>query len=107
MANGSRTQMWPAAALVAVAVVVGSFLVAGALDRLTAQVDRATGRLAKIETAVADAKGALGNIGAARPAQQARRGPDPKRRYTFKLAAAPKLGPDSAKVKIIEFSDFQ
>ena len=107
MATGSNNQMLVSAAAVAVAILVGSFLVANALDRLTGQIDRATGRLDKIEEAVASAKDALGNLGSARPAAQARRGPDPAKRYSFEVAGSPALGPANAAVKILEFSDFQ
>jgi protein-disulfide isomerase len=34
-------------------------------------------------------------------------GPDPNKRYTLNAAGAPALGPAKARVKIIEFSDFQ
>lgn len=108
MANGSKNQMLYGAALITVGVVIGSVLVSSALDRMTAQVNRATGRLDKIERAVADAKSALGNLGQGRaaPTRQAR-GPDPDKRYSFKLAGSPAKGPETAKVTIVEFSDFQ
>ena len=107
MAPASKNQSIYAAAIVAVGVIAGSFLVASALDRLTAQVDRATGRLDEIEKAIADAKGALGNLRGAAPAAAPRRGPDPNKRYEIDLAGVPIKGPETAKVTIVEFSDFQ
>ena len=108
MANGSNNQMLWAAVGVALAIFGGSFLVANALDRLTGQIDRATGRLDKIEQAVASAKNELGKLASARPAAAPpRKGPDPNKRYSFKVAGSPALGPDTALVKIVEFSDFQ
>jgi protein-disulfide isomerase len=89
-----------AAGIVAAALLIGSFVLAGAIDRVTAQLADAT---AKLGTALADTKNALA---AARPAE-ARRGPDPNRRYTVNVTGSPSLGPADAKVTIVEFSDFQ
>ncbi len=98
--------MW-AAAIVSVAVVAGSLVLADSLNGVTEQLDRTAGRLEEIRTAVADAKEALANLPAAAPQAAARRGPDPNRRYTVKTEGSPSLGRDIAAVTIVEFSDFQ
>ena len=106
MAQASGGQLLGAAAIVSVAVIAAGVILANSVDQLTQQVDRAGGRLDEMRAALADAKGALGNQRAA-PAQAARRGPDPNKRYTVSTSGAPARGPASAAVTIVEFSDFQ
>jgi protein-disulfide isomerase len=106
MTQASGRQVLAAAAVVGVAVIVGSLVLARSLNRVTQQLDRTAGRLDEIRGAVADAKDALGNLQAA-PAPVARRGPDPNRRYTVNTAGAPAVGPATAAVTVVEFSDFQ
>jgi protein-disulfide isomerase len=98
-----------AAVIVAVGFVAGGALVARGLSGVSTQMDRAAASLDEIKTALADAKSALQNVARAQPAPQParRRGPDPNKRYTVDTNGAPALGPATAKVKIIEFSDFQ
>lgn len=94
------------AIIVGVAIIAGSIFVATALNRVTVQVNKATAGLQEIKTALADAKTSLQQAAKAQPAPKParRRGPDPNKVNT---AGAPLLGPKTAKVKIIEFSDFQ
>jgi protein-disulfide isomerase len=106
MAQGSGGQTLGAAALIGVAVIGGALILAISLNRVTQQLDRTAGRLDEIRVAVAEAKDALGNLQAA-PTRAARRGPDPNKRYTVNTAGAPAIGPKSAEITIVEFSDFQ
>jgi protein-disulfide isomerase len=97
---------WIAALIVGVAFVAGSAIVAGALSRGSTEIRAG---LDEVKGAVADTKTALlaGAQPAAAPQPARRRGPDPDKRYEVAVNGSPTLGPDTAKIKIIEFSDFQ
>jgi protein-disulfide isomerase len=106
MTQVSGRQTLGAAAIVGVAVIAGSLILAYSLNRVTEQLDRTTGRLGEIRAAVADAKDALSNLQVA-AAPSRRKGPDPNRRYTVNTKGAPALGSETAAVTIVAFSDFQ
>ena len=91
-----------AAVIIAVALLGGSLLVKGAIDRTVARLDAITAGLAETQKAVQ----AVAQAQAQKPADN-RRGPDPNRRYTVNAAGAPAQGPMEARVKIFEFSDIQ
>ncbi|MFQ5699262.1 MAG: hypothetical protein ACE5IL_13380 [Myxococcota bacterium] len=101
MANRSSAALLGASAILAVAVVAAAWLV-------KSSVDAATDEISQVRAAVAGASAALRTAGA-RAAAPARRaaGPDPSRRYKVNVADAPVRGPLTAKVEIVEFSDFQ
>jgi protein-disulfide isomerase len=105
----SGRQVLLAASIVGLAVIAGSLVLAQSLNRVTAQLDRTTERLDGIRVAVAESKDALSNlqIAAAAPAAAPRRGPDPNKRYAVNVKGSPILGPDTAAITIVEFSDFQ
>ncbi len=103
----SGRQLVIAAAIVGVAIIAGSLLLAQSLNRVTQQLDGTTARLEAIRGAVADAKDALANLPTAAPARAARSGPDPNRRYTVNTAGSPSRGPAGAAITVVEFSDFQ
>ena len=107
MAHESGRQTLWAAAIVGMAVVAGSLVLAQSLNRVTEQLDRTTGRLDEIRQAVADAKGELSNLQVAAAPAAPRRGPDPNRRYNVNVAGSPFLGAEKAAITIVEFSDFQ
>ncbi len=95
-----------AALILGVALVVAAFVVKGAVDKTTAQLNGI--KLALGETKEALQKVAQARPAAAAPAAPARAGrPDPNRRYTLDIAGSPAKGPATAKVKLVEFSDFQ
>ncbi len=110
MAENGRTTLI-GSVIVGVCVVVGSAIVASALNGVTTQLDRTTQRLEDIKTAMADAQKALSNVArapaAAAPTPARRRGPDPNKRYTIPIKGSPAKGAQTAKVTIVEFSDFQ
>ena len=93
------------AAIIGVSIVLGCFMVKASIERTADHLDG-------IRLGLADAKQALQALGKAAPAAPAqaparRRGPDPDKRHTVNIAGAPAKGGASAKVKIVEFSDFQ
>ncbi len=107
MNQTSGRQVLAAAAIVGLAVIGGSLVLANSLNRVTQQLDRTGGRLDEIRGAVADAKDALSNLQVAAAPAAPRRGPDPNRRYTVNVADSPARGPETAAITIVEFSDFQ
>jgi len=90
--------------IIGVAIIIGAWAIKSSLDKSADNLD-------SIRLALADTKQALQQVAQARPAAggAAARGgrPDPTKRYTVKTDGAPAKGPASAKVKIVEFSDFQ
>jgi hypothetical protein len=91
-----------AAVILGVAMVVAALIVKGAVDKTTAQLNG-------IKLALADTKPALESVAQAQPAARAARPgrPDPNRRYTVNTSGSPAKGPAAAKIKLVEFSDFQ
>ena len=90
------------------ALIVGGSILAGCWA-LTVPLNQAVLKLGELQASLAATKGALEQVAKAQPAAAtpARRGPDPNKRYTLARNGAPAKGPDTAKVKIFEFSDFQ
>jgi protein-disulfide isomerase len=98
-----------AAVILGVAVIVGAVLVANGLNRVAARVDGNTAKLEEIKTGLAEATTTLQKTARPQPVRQPprRRGPDPNKVYTVPTKGAPIQGPQTAKIKIVEFSDFQ
>ena len=98
MAQEPGRQMLAAVAIIAVAVIAGSLVLANSLNRVTEQLDRTAGRLEEIRTAVADAKEVLAKLPAGPAQAAARKGPDPNRRYTIRTDGSASKGPAKAAV---------
>lgn len=107
MAQVSGGQVLAAAAVVGISVIGGSFVLAQSLNRVNEQLDRTAGRLDEIRVAVVDTKDTLGKLQLAAPGQIAQRAPDPNKRYPVSVNEAPVVGPKTAPITIVEFSDFQ
>ena len=92
-----------AAAIVGGAILAGSLLVQSGLSETSAQLEQIKVGL----TETKDSLQALAKAQRQAPQQARRRGPDPDKVYTINTKGAPAKGPGGAKVKIVEFSDFQ
>ncbi len=92
-----RTGIWVViAALILGASVVGaSFVIRSSVDRVTGELE--------------DMRSAMGAPPDAAKAARRARGskPDPDRRYTINTKGSPTRGPALARISIVEFSDFQ
>ena len=108
MTQVSERQVLIAAVIVGLAVIAGSLVLARSLNRVTQQLDRTTGRLDEIRGAVVEAKDALANLQVAAAPAPARTGLDPNKRFAVSnIKDRPAIGPETAAVTIVEFSDFQ
>ena len=93
-----------ASAILGLCILGAGFIVGQASERASAQV------LAGVTAAVDDLGDALGGPPPGPPGRAEappRRGPDPDKRYDVEIAGSPTVGPEDAKVTIVEFSDFQ
>jgi hypothetical protein len=101
--NLDKTPVWS----IIGAVIIGGSILAGSII-LNGSLRDASDKLQGIQKSLVETKDELKVIAANRPASgSARRGPDPNKRYTVKTENAPAKGPLTAKVELIEFSDFQ
>jgi hypothetical protein len=101
MAQNSGTPIIIAAVILGAAVVVGSVMIRSSLDQGTAE-------LAGVRAALSDFPRQLAAAAPPTPSRAARPArPDPNRRYSVNTAGSPAKGPQTAKITIVEFSDFQ
>jgi hypothetical protein len=89
--------MIAAAVILGGSLVGGSYLIAGSIDRGSAELGSLR---SAIQTAAAAAP-------AAAPSPSRSRRPDPNKVYQVAVAGAPTKGPKSAAITLIEWSDFQ
>jgi protein-disulfide isomerase len=88
------------ALILGASVVAGSLLIKSSLDQAASELSglrSGLGQLAEV------AKAGLG----ARPSAAPSGRPDPNRRYSVNIKGSPFKGPSSAKLAVVEFSDFQ
>ncbi len=107
MTQFSGRQLLGSAAVVGVSVIAGSVLVALSLSKVSYQLDRSAVRLDEIRSVVAEAKQALDTPRAAPQAARRPQNPDPNRRFSVKTEGAPSIGPKTAAITVVGFSDFQ
>ena len=93
-----------AAVILGLSVVTGSFILKGAIDGGAAQLSAVAGEMKDLSGKIAAAP-AGGAKAAARPARAGR--PDPGKKYQVDIGPSPTRGPNSAPIKIVEWSDFQ
>ena len=107
MTQFSGRQLLGSAAVVGISVIAGSVLVALSLSKVSYQLDRSAVRLDEIRSVVAEAKQALDTPRAAPQAARRPQNPDPTRRFSVKTEGAPSIGPKTAAITVVGFSDFQ
>jgi hypothetical protein len=88
------------------AILVGAVLVAGAVV-VRSSLEETNRKLDEMRSALDETRQAVRGLAAARPSPPQQRGPDPNRRYDVNTAGAPAKGPATAKIRVVEFSDFQ
>ena len=89
--------------LVLISSAILGAAILGAAFVIQSSLNQASGELASIRSVL----GSLPTIADTGRADRPRSRPDPERRYSVNLEGAPSRGLESAKVAIVEFSDFQ
>jgi protein-disulfide isomerase len=89
--------------VLAVSIVTASFILKSSLDTGAAHLAAVLGEMQAVTAKIAAAP-AAGAAPAARPRGNR---PDPAKKYTVEIGPSPVKGPNSAPIKIVEWSDFQ
>lgn len=93
--------------MVAAAVILGLAVLGGAY-LVSSSVDSGIEELAGMRTALADLQVAFEDAAAPSQAAPSRpQRPDPTKEYSIDVKGSPSLGPEDAKIQVVEFSDFQ
>ena len=101
--NSSGGSIIVASIVLGLAIVTGSFILKSSMDTSSQQLAAVLGEIGEMNAKIAAAPS--GAQPAARPSRPNR--PDPSRKYEVDIGSSPAKGPDSAPVKIVEWSDFQ
>jgi protein-disulfide isomerase len=99
--NGSGGSFVLGSVVLALAVLGGAYLVSSSLDAGTEELAGVREALGDLETAFQEA------AAPDRPAPARAQRPDPGKHYSIDVKGAPGLGPESAQIQIVEWSDFQ
>ncbi len=99
--QNSGTPLIVAAVILAAAVLGAALIMKSSMDAGTAQLEGVRGSLVEFKDALAAA------ARPSAPAAQRPSGPDPARKYSVNLNGTPVKGVQTAKVTLVEFSDFQ
>ena len=94
-----------------VAILVGALLMAGSVVAagllVRAPLERGAVELAEVKTKLASLEEAVKSAAAPRAPAAATGRPDPNQRYSVTTNGSPAVGPESARVAVVAFSDFQ
>ena len=91
-----------AAIILGLSIVTGSYMIKSSVDVGAVQLGEVAGEMQEL---VAKMAAAPAGAAAARPSRAGR--PDPAKEYKVAIGDAPTKGPKAAKIKIVEWSDFQ
>ena len=99
MGDNNGTSIIVAGTILGLCVLGGAFMLGQSVDGATQELKGMQAAIGKIQIST------VANAPAAAPAP--RRGPDPNKVYKVNVAGAPIMGPDTAKITVAEFADFQ
>ena len=105
MSDQSGSSTIVAAVVLGLSIVTASFILKGAIDESGAQLAAVAAQMQEATAKLAAAPSGAPGRPPARPSRPGR--PDPSKEYPISIGKSPTKGPDSAPVKIVEWSDFQ
>jgi len=93
--------------LIVLSAVILGLAIVGAGLLVRSSIDRTVSELEGVRTALSEMQSNLRTAAAPTPQPTRTQRPDPNQRYRINTAGSPEKGPESAKVTLVEFSDFQ